>query len=302
MSKGVGNLNLLRQWPRFLAVVLVLQASTPAASGVAFKINIPLKNVQANPGGETEIAAFDESSRFVSSEIKPREVLVVDLGDSIRIEFKGVSQDGFTIDLSTDHNVTYLSENVSIATVSSRGVVTPLLAGQTRVQAQFPGIVGYLDLDIRPGAVITALEPIFNLDALEDMSPEITRSNFAELLVGETAQLDIEATLQDGSKGFITRNASTLYESLNTSVATVDSRGIVKAVGTGEALIRATSHGAATTAAVKVGLPDAAAPVSSVSFLGPNFTLKSQFTTFITTSTLVNISALDPEDSVVRPT
>src|SRR5439155_785581 len=143
--------------------------------------------------------------------------------------------------------VTWASSNPAVATVNSAGLVTGVAAGSATITATSEGKSGT--------AVITVtIVPVASVT----VSPAS-----ASIFVGGTRQLS--AVTKDAAGNTLTGRVVT-WASSNTAVATVNSSGLVTAVGAGSATITVTSEGKSGTAAITVTVvPVAAVTVSPAS-------------------------------------
>jgi uncharacterized protein YjdB len=148
----------------------------------------------------------------------------------------------------TDRPVTWYTSSASIASVSDSGMISAVAPGTAVVSAVSEGIAGQANMAVMPppptpiATVLVAVNP-------------------SAVLVGQAALAT--ATLEDSSGNPITGRAIT-WESSNMSVATVAATGDVKAVGLGNAMIKASSEGKTASSALSVGAP-APIPVASIS-------------------------------------
>ncbi|HKI75421.1 MAG TPA: Ig-like domain-containing protein [Pseudomonadales bacterium] len=132
-------------------------------------------------------------------------------------------------------SIAYSSSDTAIATVSTGGLVTGVAAGSATITATSSGKSGT--------ATITVNTPAPTV-ATVTLSPSAVT-----LTAGNTQQLT--ATAKDASNATIS-GATFTYASSDTTVATVDSSGLVTAVAAGTATITATSGGVDGTATITV--------------------------------------------------
>jgi uncharacterized protein YjdB len=130
--------------------------------------------------------------------------------------------------------VAWSSSNNLVATVSSSGVVTGLVIGTATITATSGGKSG-------TAQVTVSLVPVGSVS----VSPG-TRA----LTVGQTGAFS--ATVTDAN-GTVVTDRQVDWTSSNTSVATVNSSGVVTALAPGSATITATSESKSGTATVTVG-------------------------------------------------
>lgn len=143
----------------------------------------------------------------------------------------------------TGRRVTWTSSNTSAASVDSSGLVTGVGVGSTVITATSEGVNGTRSLSV----------------TTDVSSVTVTPSSFS-LNVGATQQLT--ATPRNASGTELT-GRTVVWSSLNTGVATVNSSGLVSAVGVGTATIRATVDGVIGSATATVNTAvNACDPVS----------------------------------------
>jgi uncharacterized protein YjdB len=136
----------------------------------------------------------------------------------------------------TGRSVSWASDNSFVATVSNSGVVTARTAGTANIMATSGGVTG--------SATITVMAV-----PVASVTVSLVSSTIA---VGATAQAT--ATTKDAN-GSIIVGRFVAWSSDNTSVATVNSGGLVKGVGAGTANITATSEEKSGSATITVALP-----------------------------------------------
>lgn len=183
-------------------------------------------NVTANSKGKTEIAAF------VSPDKKALcEVTVIPKATSIKINKTLTTLErGTTIGLKviitpTDarNDVTWQSDDPSIAIVDDQGLVTGISVGTTLIKATTndgTNLMAFCIVNVTPKQVKSI---IIDKD-------EMTLER------GETAQLSVTVYPQDAD------DSSVEWSSENNEVATVDSKGTVVAISSGTTIIRATTN------------------------------------------------------------
>ena len=136
----------------------------------------------------------------------------------------------------TGRTITWTSSNPSVATVSSSGLVSGVVAGSATITATSEGKSG-------TAAITVTTVPVASVT----VSPAS-----ATVFVNQTLQLG--ATPKDANGNTLTGRTIT-WGSSNSSVATVSSSGLVSGVATGSATITATSEGKSGTAAITVSTP-----------------------------------------------
>jgi uncharacterized protein YjdB len=136
---------------------------------------------------------------------------------------------------------TWASSNAAVATVSSAGIVTAVSAGSAVISAT-------IDTKVGQATVMVSQTPVASVTVTLS-APSVS--------IGQTTQAN--ATTRDASGNTLT-GRPVAWTSSNTSVATVDSTGLVRSVAAGTANITATSEGKSGQATLTVNQ----VPVASV--------------------------------------
>jgi len=131
--------------------------------------------------------------------------------------------------------VTWATQNSAVATVTTNGFVTAVGPGTVAIRATAEGI--------RDSALITVLPPI-------PVATMTITPDSVPLIVQATERLVV--TLKDSS-GHVLSGRTVVWSSDNTSVAAVDTVGLVSAVSTGIARITGTSEAISASAVITVG-------------------------------------------------
>lgn len=156
------------------------------------------------------------------------------VGDEVQLTVTVIDQDGDTLSSQT---VNYTSSNMAVASVSTTGLVSALMAGSATITATVDDVSDSVTIEVEADTTAAALT----------LDPGDT--NFA--LVGDT--LTFTATVTTAGGDTLTGQV-VAFESLETAVATVDpSTGLVTAVAVGRADIVATSGAVSDTIEVSVG-------------------------------------------------
>ncbi len=142
----------------------------------------------------------------------------ITVADNITVAAKSTASIGATVDSGA--TLTYKSDDTSVATVNSSGVVTG---------------VGYGDTTI----TIYAAETTNYYDAEVDITVTVDRTAATLTLSASTTSLSVGSSM---GLGYSHLGGTLTFASSDTSVATVDSSGKVTAVGAGTVTITATSE------------------------------------------------------------
>jgi uncharacterized protein YjdB len=148
----------------------------------------------------------------------------------------------------TGRVISWSSSNSAVATVTGSGLVTAVAAGTAQITATSEGHTGSASL------TVTAPAPV----PVASVSVSLASSS---LNPGQTTQAT--ATTRDANNNVLT-GRTIAWASTNTSVATVNSSGVVTAIAVGSATINATSEGITNGAALSVTAPPPPPPSGSV--------------------------------------
>ena len=217
--------------------------ATVSAAGVVTAVAAGSANIIATSEGKSGQAAIT-----VTTPIVPVATVTVSLAAS-SVTAGGTTQATATArdangNVLTGRSVTWSSSNTAVATVSSTGLVTAVVAGSASIIATVEGKVGQATLTVAAPVVPVATVTV-SLAA-------------SSVTAGGTTQAT--ATTRDANGNVLTGRAIA-WSSSNTAVATVSAAGLVTAVTPGSANIVATSEGKSGQAAVTV----LAVPVATVS-------------------------------------
>lgn len=147
-----------------------------------------------------------------------------------------VYSDASTVVLT--NGVGYTSSNTNVASVNSQGLVTANVAGQTVITASYKGKQAQATVTVASAGLQPTLTGI-TLDS----------TNYS-LNIGGSHQTVTTAVYSDASTTVLTGGVG--YSSSNTSVASVNSQGLVTAVATGQTVISAVYGDQQTQATVTV--------------------------------------------------
>ena len=165
----------------------------------------------------------------------------VSVGKQSQLSAKVLDQMGLEM---TGQSVSWSSANTSVAQVSSGGLVTAISAGSATISATSSGLSTSVSLSVVSSPVASV-----------QVSPMS-----ASVVVGGSVTLSASAFDAEGNP--LSGRAVT-WSSQNPTVATVNSAGVVSAVGSGSTSVTATIEGKSNSVTVNVGSAPAA-PVSSV--------------------------------------
>jgi uncharacterized protein YjdB len=195
-----------------------------------------------SPGNAVIIATIDgkQASALVSVRFVPVASVTVTPSTANAIVGRTVTLVATTRDANgtvlQGRVVGWSSSDNAVATVSNNGVVTGVSVGNVTITATSEGQTG-------TATVAVTLVPV----ATVSVTP-----NQASVLVGQTVSLT--ATPQDANGNALTGRVVSWSSSVP-SVATVSSSGVVTGIGSGTAVITATSEGQTGSATITVSVP-----------------------------------------------
>ncbi|MYK65262.1 MAG: hypothetical protein F4022_02205, partial [Gemmatimonadetes bacterium] len=202
--------------------------ATVNASGVATAAGDGAATITATAGSASGTATVTVVREASVVEVAPTEA-ELQPGDTVRLTAQAQDANGFAL---ADAVFTWTSSDTAVAVVDSAGLVRAVWDGEATITAVADSIEGSATIGV--GRVVAAVT--------------VTPVEIA-LSPGDTARLSSEAT--DG-QGVAIPGAGISWASSDESVATVDSTGLVRAIGRGEAAITATAGSASASARVTV--------------------------------------------------
>ena len=200
--------------------------------------------IRATGGGETQIHAVFQAAKgpvdgiiHVSVQANPADVFTIDEttlalypGDTTTLGITLQDADG---DNLSHHRIDWENSADSVASVDLDGFVTALSVGTTTFTATVEGTEHTV-------VVTVALRPVDSVV----LTPDLTA-----LHVDETVTLTASLTAANGET---LDDREIIWDTSDTTVATVDEHGVVTAVGPGTATIVATSEGKSGSATIFV--------------------------------------------------
>lgn len=182
---------------------------------------------------------------------------------------------GKTIDLNVDlskykecyDNLTYTSTNSDVATVSKEGVVTALKEGVTTIE-----------VSNGTKTISTNVEVVSSSDTVLVTDVKVDRTSIS-LEEGKTSEIKVDVLPSNAT------NKSVDWKSSNEKVAVVSSKGVVEAIGVGNAVVTVTTQDGNKSASVNVTVTKKVEDLDSVckSVLEKGFSKKSYTLTFLQT-------------------
>ena len=213
-------------WASSDASVATVDASgqvTAAANGSA--------TITATAGSVSGTAAVTVAQVVSSVAVSPAADTLVAFGDTVRLVAEAVDANGHSVAVT---EFSWSSSDTLVARVDDSGLVESVAEGEAAVTATASEVTG--------GAELTVVSP---LPTTITVNPDTV----ALTALGQTAQL--AAVVRDQA-GRAMEGVRVAWSSGDTTIAEVDSAGLVTAVGVGETTITATSGEASGEAAVTV--------------------------------------------------
>ena len=180
---------------------------------------------------------------------------------------------GKTIDLNVDlskykecyNNLIYTSTNSDVATVSKEGVVTALKEGVTTIE-----------VSNGTKTISTNVEVVSSSDTVLVTDVKVDRTSIS-LEEGKTSEIKVDVLPSNAT------NKSVDWKSSNEKVAVVSSKGVVEAIGVGNAVVTVTTQDGNKSASVNVTVTKKVEDLDSVckSVLEKGFSKKSYTLTFL---------------------
>ncbi|WP_419937582.1 Ig-like domain-containing protein [Candidatus Palauibacter sp.] len=205
--------------------------ATVDASGLATTAGNGTATITATSGSASGTAAVTVAQTVSTVAVSPAADTLVALGDTVRLTAEASDANGHAV---AGAEFTWASGDTAVATVDASGLVTSAGAGQAEVTATASGVAG--------GAAITVVDPAPTTVA-------VTPDMVALTALGRTAQLVAEVRDQVGR---VMEGVPVAWSSSDTTVATVDSAGLVTAVGGGASTVAASAGEASGEALVTV--------------------------------------------------
>lgn len=193
--------------------------ATVSSSGLLAALAEGTVSVTASAGGKEGASDVSIGRRITSVTVTPSPISVIE-DQSVQLSAEALDKQGNP----TSVPFGWASANPSIAVVDSTGLVTGVLAGTTTISATANGMSGSVNITVTPKAA----------------SVVITGGSSAPLELGLTLQLAAAALDVNGD----TVHVPITWASSDEKVLTVDSTGLVTAVGISTATITASSPSA----------------------------------------------------------
>ena len=204
--------------------------ATVDASGLVTAVGSGSATITATSGSASGSAIVNVARQVSAVTVAPDTATVVE-GDTLRLAATATDADGQVV---TGVAFAWASGDMAVAVVDASGLVTGIAAGQAQVTATAAGMTGH--------ATLTVVAP-------SPTTVTVTPDTVVLTMVGQTAQLTAEVRDQAGR---VMDGIPVAWSSADTTVAVVDSAGLVTAVGGGAATVTARAGDASGDAIVSV--------------------------------------------------
>lgn len=213
--------------------------ATVSPAGLVTGISQGSTQIAVSAGGKSAIVPVTVNARPVSLVRVTPSTAAIFAGGAQQLTAEALDAGGATV---TGRPVIWSTANAAIATVTSTGVVTGLVAGTVNISATIDGVAGASVVTVQPVPIASIL-----------LTPPTS-----SLIVGQSLQL--AATPRD-SNGTALAARALSWTSNSPTVASVSSTGLVTALSAGTATITAAAEGKSATSRITVSL----VPVDTVS-------------------------------------
>ena len=216
------------------AATVIWSSSAPAiatvgTTGLVTAVANGGATITAHAGSAAGIAVVRVQQAPTTIVVTPDSLTLEAVGDTATIVARVADANAYAI---KERQVAWVSHDTLVATIDSTGLVTAVSTGSTEVTATAGGVEASAALIVEFHADSIALAP----------------SELGFTALGDTAMLAVTGFDRNGTAG----DASIQWASGDTTVATVDRRGLVTAAGNGATSISATSGSLSASATVAV--------------------------------------------------
>ena len=204
--------------------------ATVSSTGLVTAVDNGTATITATAGSVSGMATVTVAQEVSAVAVAPAaDTLVV--GDTLRLDAEAADANGHPV---ADVEVAWASSDTLVAVVDDAGLVTGIGAGEVEATATAAGVTGRAELMVVDPAPTTVA---------------VTPDTVALTALGQTIRLSAEVRDQEGR---VMDGVAVSWSSADTTVAAVDSAGLVTAVGGGETTIHASAGEATGEALVTV--------------------------------------------------
>ncbi len=204
--------------------------ATVSASGLVTAADNGTATITATAGSASGSATVTAAQEVSAVAVTPAADTLI-AGDTLRLAAEAADANGHPV---AGAEFDWASSDTLVAVVDDAGLVTGIGAGEAEVMATAAGVTGRATLSVvAPAPTAVAVIP----------------DTVALTALGQTAQLAAEVRDQNGR---VMEGVPVSWSSADTTVAVVDSAGLVTGIGGGATTIAATAGAVSGTAAVTV--------------------------------------------------
>ena len=205
--------------------------ATVDATGLVTAVSNGTATIAATSGSVSGTAAVTVTQAVSAVTVSPAVDTLVARGDTVRLAAAATDANGHAV---AESEFSWASGDTAVATVDPAGLVTGVAAGAVEIAATSSGVTGR--------AVLAVVDPA-------PAAVAVTPDTVVLSALGQTAQLAAEARDQIGR---VMEGGLVFWSSADTTVAVVDTAGLVTAIGGGATMIAATAGDVSGTAVVTV--------------------------------------------------
>ena len=208
----------------------VISVATVNSSGLVSSVSIGIANIAAKYNGVTGTTTLTVTPASLKSISITPAIISIPKGRTELLTATGIYSDGTIKNLS--NLVTWKSQKTSVAIVDVVGNITAKGEGSSNISATYSGIARGADVTVTPA----------------ELSSFTVQPDTFSIAKGLTKQFSVTLLYTDGTS----RNYTSGWSSDANSVATVNSGGLVTAIGKGKANITAHWNGFSARATLTV--------------------------------------------------
>ena len=206
--------------------------ATVSATGLATAVANGTATITATSGEASASATVTVAQEVSSVMVAPAEASLAALGDTLRLTAEAFDANGHAV---AGAEFSWQTSDDAVATVDATGLVTAIASGSVTITATSGPVSG--------SATVTVAQDVSSVTLVPDT---------AMVVEGDT--LRIAATATDAN-GQVVTGAEYVWGSGDTTVAVVDTSGLVTGIGAGQVQVTATTAGVTGRAELTVVAP-----------------------------------------------
>jgi len=204
--------------------------ATVSSTGLVTGVSPGAVTITAASEGKTGTSSITVNPKPVGAVILSPTQVSMEVGSTKQLAAQVTDDQGNVL---TGRPISFSSNNTSVATVSSTGLITGVAVGTATITATSEGKTGTADVTVTTVPVASV-----------DVSPPT-----ADLTVGQTGQF---SAIAKDARGNVLTGRAVAWTSGAPSIVTVSNTGLVTAIGAGSAVIFATIEGKIGSATITV--------------------------------------------------